>query len=200
MKKIIIFLSLFFYIGIASALAIPSCPEGSTPLTNVQLNIGGCTYIVELCFKCGDAMNAGWVSIWSYTKKIQTCDPGPGWTEEQILNEIKNQVSGEPFIRAQCGGNIPPCPDGIQFMVLTPDCWRKYYLPGWGIVNEPCLNFDFITCSFRICWLNGSYVKQDVYTSHPSNYSCPALQEYQVPDPTIPGETSDCFSVIVPCP
>ncbi len=201
MKKILILLCLFYFSGAITALAIPQCPEG-TEYKAIEVEVNDCIYIVEICIKCGDAMSASWVQIWSITKEDQSCDPG--MTFDEVLHEIKDYLSSEGFIRANCSNLIPDCPNGIEFMVVVPDCWYKYYLPNWGIVYGPCLdpnNFDNMTCFFRICFNGVEYVKTDYYYSHPQNCSCPSINESQVPDPVNPGESSGCFSAAeIPCP
>lgn len=197
MKKTIIFLSLFFYFGIASVFAQPPCPESST-FTTVRLYAGDCEYYVDICIRCGTDIEAGYFSIFGFAKVDPDCKQALLF--EEVLTSLNDQMMTESFIRAHCNNNIPPCPSGILVNNQFYDCWRKKLDPVYGLYYYTCTPADVCTTGYFLCWDGIQYTFTPIYNNESNNSNCPGINENLVPDPTIPNEESECFSVTTPCP
>ncbi len=196
MKKILILLCLFYFSGVISAIAQPQCPEG-TQSTDVVLTVNNCDYKVIVCYKCGSETEAGYLSIWGFAKLDPECEQG--WLFQEVVESINNQIMSSGIILTICEGQTTPCPQTIFFLNQLNDCWRKKLDPYYGILYYPCLPSDLCTTAFTICWDGANYVLTEIYNSQSNGYGCPAIMESGVPDPSIPNEESECFSISTPC-
>ncbi len=144
----------FFYQNDAKA----QCQTGYTPRA-IYMNVNGCTYLVNMCVKCGNGPVPGEVILMDFSK-IETTPPcEQTWNAQQILNYINNHIRTFDFINTYLCLNVvaPPCQQG-QGPIYTFRHWLCYYIEKISyfgedrIVYRPCDYDNYCEESFKYCF------------------------------------------------
>lgn len=200
MKNVFLLLIITFSLLIVSNVESKGqCPTGYTPQT-ITLNIGGCNYDISVCVSCPSPTshfpNEGSIIIGEIVEQVTIPPCNNGWTEEQIINYVKNYMDTGQFMwYFSCfWSEIPPCPkESILFHVLWSNCWRAYQTtwdssPTRGM--QPC-GESYCRSYYTYCQHGG--MLKIVYQQN--------IKEG--PDPTCPPFNQvpygACFKVDTPC-
>ncbi len=179
---------------------LAQCDPGYTHHIDT-VTVQGCLYAVDLCIQC-TATHPGKVKYNSIRKLddscIDTLDPN------ERIQQVLSQVSNWAYVYFNvCPGNFPPCEPGppLEITFSYPICWymqksatedQTWYLvcddASCDITYELCMKFPEQT-------VQRTEISR-TYTNFP--YSC-TEEGFNVDEPTLPNETSDCYILHTPC-
>ncbi|MCX6155367.1 MAG: hypothetical protein NT007_14535 [Candidatus Kapabacteria bacterium] len=174
------------------------CPPGATLVTRT-LNIGICTYHVEICYKC-DPAAPNYIKIFGWAKVPSDCDNGLNSNQE--YEALCQQVYQASFVNALC--EMPgPCdeyPGGFHWTFAEQICWFKMNIDGVIWYFHCNLEDDYCYAGFRLCWdpVKGVFVTLQTSPYEISGNPTCTTSVLSVPDP-LPGNSSECFYLQTPC-
>ncbi len=201
----ILFLSIFMLIASSNfELKSQVCPTGFTPKFKI-LNINGCDYEVEICYKCDVTGPYNSLRVVGITKLVPACVQT--WSIDQITNYIWDYLLSKDFIDElfdECDNLIPPCdvPFTVDYYIerIEDICWYKKNVGGL-IHYYPCYSGQvYCQTIWKICRLPNNEYRKDLYygpsVSGNINTVCPSST---VPaDPALNQQT-DCFNIPTLC-
>lgn len=200
MKKYIfkIVIILIFLFGFKNSKA--TCANGYSQIGYTILNINGCDYNVDICYKCG-IVNPGDVHLMGFSKVDPNCVQTK--TEAEVWTLIVDRVINPNFIfSVLCPiTSIPPCDiyDGGVFFTVTVDrCWQKQWINGvlWTVPCDTGMNLCYYTIKWCFNYQTLSFERK--ITQGPeisTQYECPTGIPVNPPY----GQTSVCFSLPTLC-
>ncbi|MCX6148305.1 MAG: hypothetical protein NTW25_13810 [Candidatus Kapabacteria bacterium] len=202
MKKI--FLSALLYVMLISMnyeSSNATCLPGWSTYNGAVLNIFGCDYYIEVCFKCTPT-NSKSVKLNGYSKVDQSCISSTT-NEADIMNEIVNRITDANFIYSNlCIGSTPvPCDEydaGEFYSIGVYRCWEKKWFDDY-LWTVPCETGDDL-CYYMIkfCFNFQTNEWERKMTQPPmisTYFECPTVFP---PNPPKPG-TSACFHLNTIC-
>jgi hypothetical protein len=157
MKNFISFIIITFTLLILSnVVSKGQCQSGYTQQI-ITLNIGGCNYDIELCYKCS-VTDPGEVIINSVIKEptVPYCS---GWDFVDVVNYANAYLTSGQFIYSMLclWTDIPPCETQRSSKIIKykmPLCWKELndynYYHEHTIKAIPC-NSDYCEVSVKYC-------------------------------------------------
>ena len=177
-----------------------TCPPNFTAKTDT-LTIGGCDYVIDLCFKCATINDSNEVILKKYRKIYRNCTESPAMTEQQVFDEIINQITQAYYIRYElCNCNVPPCNEGgLTFYFYSNVCWYKYYDSEFNTaIVEQCGN-AYCLKKYRLCWTELEGEHTELMSSTPcGNWN--SCDYSEIPDDPGPNDPpTDCYRYVTDC-
>lgn len=201
-SKVLLFAILiisFFGMNLGKVNSQVYCDPGFTPGNTVVI-IGGCTYNVNFCYKCGPTSNQ-WGGTQFYIRDWTPLGPcsNPLPTAQQISDAFQNQQM-KNFCTYEPCCETPPCYDGVKAEVLVPLCIRKRNDAGVITIEECPGNTSYCRERASACIdANGNlkyYRVSAYYDIIGGEPDCPT----GIPqEPQVPGSYSSCYQAKTVC-
>lgn len=171
--------------------AVASCPSGTSSTTMI-FNIGGCDWMVDICYKCPFTANPSWFTFTKYKKVHQTCICSV--PENEILDSVTAQMlDGRMFLYGLCAGTIPPCgTTNAAFQIRVYDCWFMRNIFDVGLEYVVCDYSSWCVQDVEICWdqtYGPQYFPSGVWYPFGDSY----CETIIMPDTPPPGSSSSCW-------
>ncbi len=208
-KIAIIAILLISFFGMNLEEGKGQCPTGFTP-TSVTINIHGCDYIVDLCYRCsimggipGTVQTIGFMRV----PTSPPCIPSPAISAQQALQFIETYVQSAAFYNTYlCTPTItvPPCPaQSRQLEYFYHNCWKAELISYFGVESlyyHVCEPEVYCHEVYTLCYdaPNNTNRKTVVSLTQVGTPSC-TLSPAEVTMPTVVGQFSECFKLVTPC-
>lgn len=189
MKKIILIALLFvMLISMNYEKANSQCDPGYT-LTSVSVPYMGCTYSVEICFRCSPIGVQGFdFTIYSISPSSSTCYNTLISNFSAFLSYANSYILSH-YATSLC--IIPPCNQGTDGYseIRTPMCWKKCNVA--GIIDLVACPGAYCKRTYSICFNYTTMRTQQTLTSTTliGTIEC---SDTEVDDP-ISGCSLDCW-------
>lgn len=168
------------------------------------LTIFGCEYEIELCIECTYAY-PGRIKLQNIKSLDDSCVTSPLLTPDQLIDQVISQISNWATVYFEtCILSGPPCdinnPEIVTYRY--PRCW---YMLKDATENQtwyiPC-NTQYCDVEYEYCvempGMNVRLTQISYNTIGGSPLEC-SLEGFQVPRPTQPLESSECFILHTLC-
>jgi hypothetical protein len=190
MKKIILSALLFvMLISMSLEKAEAQCATGYT-LTSVSVPYMGCTYSVQICFKCSVSSNG-------FDFNIVSISPADSACYRLLLDSLKpflayaKKFVFENYSHTLC--TIPPCNQGLDGYaeVRTPMCWKMFN--NNGVIDLVACSGAYCRESYSVCFNYTTMRTQRTWISTDliGTIDCPTTKP---PTPVVNGTYSTCWN------
>lgn len=196
---ITIFLMCFFGMNLGKVNSQVYCDPGYTPGSTVVI-IGGCTYNVNFCYKCGPTGNQ-WGGTQFYIRDwspIGPCSNPTPPTAQQISDAFQNQQMKNFCTYRPCCEEWEDC--RVRIEVLVPLCIRKRNVSGVIGIEECPGNTSYCRERAEVCiGTDGKLVITKTAAYYDITGGSPSCDTGVPEDPQISGSYSSCFQAKTVC-
>lgn len=192
MKKLLVFvITGLLFSTLVLTKASSQCPPGQSSTTMI-FNIGGCDWVVDICYECPVTSAPNWFSPVKYKKVSQTCISTV--PENEVLDSIAAQMlDGTTYLLGLCTSSIPPCgTTNLTYQVKIYDCWFMRNIFSVGLEYVVCDYSSWCVQDVEICWdqtYGPQYFPSGVWYSVGDSY----CETVTMPPFPPEGESSSCW-------